>query len=226
MNIHEKIAKIRESMSALSKNRRGHVGNYVTEESATAKLQAALSAYKINVYPSIIPSSFIYEPFTNEKGKTEFIVRGNMEFTFVDIEKPEDKVVVPWSFIGQQSKADYAFGSGLTYSNRYFLLKFFEVSTSDDDPEAIRAKQDAARDEIDEREREQALKAAHDRINEIVSEIKRGAAITVDQFYAVIEKYTPSSLTGNAKRNPKKIEDVNAANAAIAELNDLMHKGE
>lgn len=226
MNIHEKIAKIRESMSALSKNKRGHVGAYVTEESATAKLQAALSAYKINVYPAIVPNSFAYEPITNDKGKIEFIVRGNMEFTFVDIENPEERVVVPWSFVGQQSKVDYAFGSGLTYSNRYFLLKFFEVSTSEDDPESIRAKQEEAREEIDERERQQALKSAHDRISEIVAEIKRGASITVDQFYSVIEKYTPSSLTGNAKRNPKKIEDVGAAQAAIKELETLMQKGE
>lgn len=226
MNIHEKIASVRESMSALSKNKRGHVGAYVTEESATAKLQAALSLYKLNVYPSIVPGTFAYETFTNDKGKIEFIVRAAMEFRFVNIENPDEFVVIPWHFIGQQSKVDYAFGSGLTYSNRYFLLKFFEVSTSEDDPENIRAKQDDAREEIEAREREKALKAAQDRISEIVAEVKRGGSITVDQFYAVIEKYTPASLTGPAKRNPKKIEDLNSLNNAIEELTNLMHKGE
>ena len=226
MNIHEKIASVRESMSALSKNKRGHVGAYVTEESATAKLQAALSLYKLNVYPSIVPGTFAYETFANDKGKIEFIVRAAMEFRFVNIENPDEFVVIPWHFIGQQAKVDYAFGSGLTYSNRYFLLKFFEVSTSEDDPENIRAKQDDAREEIEAREREKALKAAQDRISEIVAEVKRGVGITVDQFYAVIEKYTPSNLTGNDKRNPKKIKDITAINAAINELTDLMHKGE
>lgn len=226
LNIHQKIAAVRKSMAALNKNKRGHVGSYVSEESATSKLQAALDIYNLNVYPSIVPGTFFYETFANEKGKTEFIVRALMEFTFVDVEKPEDRVVIPWAFIGQQSKVDYAFGSGLTYANRYFLLKFFEVSTSDDDPETIRSRQEEAREEIDEREREQALKIAQDRIAEIVAEVKRGNGITVEQFYAVIEKYTPSSLTGNAKRNPKKIEDVHSANLAIEELETLMNKGE
>lgn len=226
MNIHEKIASVRETMSALSKNKRGHVGAYVTEESATAKLQAALTSYKLNVYPSIVPGTFAYETFTNEKGKIEFIVRAAMEFRFVNIENPDEFVVVPWHFIGQQSKVDYAFGSGLTYSNRYFLLKFFEVSTSEDDPENIRAKQDEAKDEIEARERDKAIKAAHDRINEFVAEIKRGSGITTDQFYAVVEKYTPANLTGNDKRNFKKIKDVSSLNSVISELSALMNKGE
>ena len=224
MHLIEKIARVRESMAALNKNRQGHVGAYVTEESATAHLQAALEAYRLTVYPQITPGTFLYETFQNEKGRTEFIARGELVFTFVDLDAPDSTVRIPWYFAGQQSKLDYAFGSGLTYANRYFLLKFFEVSTSEDDPEAIRSRQEEARQGIEDREREHALRAAQDRIAEIVAEIKRGCAVTVDDFYAVIEKYTPASLTGNAKRNPRKIEDVASAHLAVEELEALMHK--
>ena len=46
--------------------------------------------------------------------------------------------------VGQQSDASQAFGSGLTYSSRYFLLKYFNIATSDADPDAFRKKQKAA----------------------------------------------------------------------------------
>ena len=43
--------------------------------------------------------------------------------------------------VGQQSDASQSFGSGLTYSSRYFLLKYFNVSTPNDDPDKWRSKQ-------------------------------------------------------------------------------------
>ena len=41
--------------------------------------------------------------------------------------------------VGQQADGSQALGSGLTYANRYFLLKYFNVATSEDDPDAIRS---------------------------------------------------------------------------------------
>ena len=56
-------------------------------------------------------------------------------------------IEIPWAMVGQQADASQAFGSGLTYANRYFLLKHFQVSTSNDDPDNWRSKQQEAEDE-------------------------------------------------------------------------------
>ena len=46
--------------------------------------------------------------------------------------------------VGQQSDASQEFGSGLTYSSRYFLFKYFSIATSDADPDTLLKKQRAA----------------------------------------------------------------------------------
>ena len=56
---------------------------------------------------------------------------------------------VTWALIGQQADAAQAFGSALTYANRYFLLKFFQVATPDDDPDRWRSKKIEAEMEAD-----------------------------------------------------------------------------
>ena len=53
----------------------------------------------------------------------------------------KEKIVVPWGLVGQQADASQSFGSGLTYTYRCFLLKYFGVSTVDDDPDNWRSKQ-------------------------------------------------------------------------------------
>ena len=56
-----------------------------------------------------------------------------MKYVWVNAENPEERIEIPWQTMGQQDDISKAFGSGLTYSERYFLLKFFGVPTDDDD---------------------------------------------------------------------------------------------
>ena len=58
-------------------------------------------------------------------------------------------LVVPWALVGQQGDASQAFGSGLTYANRYFMLKFFQIATPDDDPDNWRSKKEEAEQEAE-----------------------------------------------------------------------------
>ena len=79
----------------------------------------------------------------------EIIVSSDMTWTWVDNDDPESRIVVPWAMVGSQTDASQAFGSGLTYSSRYFLLKYFNIATSNDDPDSFRTKQKEAEAEAD-----------------------------------------------------------------------------
>src|SRR5690625_5193343 len=68
--------------------------------------------------------------------KTDFVISGDMQYVWQNAESPEEKIVIDWKVYGQQDDISKAFGSGLTYSERYFLLKFFNAPTDDDDPDA------------------------------------------------------------------------------------------
>ena len=67
-----------------------------------------------------------------------------MLYTWVNDDNPSERIEVPWVTVGQQEDASQSFGSGLTYTYRYFLLKFFGISTVEDDPDSWRSKQKEA----------------------------------------------------------------------------------
>ncbi len=161
MNIYQKLAKIRKPVEVIKKNRRGYGYTYVDEEEILSKITGLMGKYNVSLVPNIVHGSAIVEPYHYVKTKTtkdgkvyeehvnEVMVRADMDWIWVNDEDPEDRVVVPWFFVGSQTDASQAFGSALTYASRYFLLKYFNVATSDDDPDNWRSRQKEAESEED-----------------------------------------------------------------------------
>ena len=159
LNIYQKLAKIRESVEVMQRDTKAYGYFYVKEEDLLAKITAGMKRYHLSLIPNINPGTTNVIPYTYGKTKTtksgeiyeektnEILVAADMTFTWVDNDDPASTIQVPWSMVGQQSDASQAFGSGLTYSNRYFLLKYFNVATPNDDPDSWRSKQKEAEDE-------------------------------------------------------------------------------
>lgn len=154
LNIYQKLAKIRKQVEVIKKNKSGYNYTYVTDDELLAKITAFMDKYNLSLIPSITPGTLQHEQYhycktkierkTNqpyEEHNNEIIVRAEMVYSWINNENPEERVDVPWVTIGQQTDASQAFGSGLTYSMRYFLLKYFNVSTPEDDVDNWRAKQ-------------------------------------------------------------------------------------
>ena len=68
--------------------------------------------------------------------KTDFIVTGKLIYEWIDCDDPTQRQRVSFEYYGQQNDISKAFGSGLTYSERYLLLKSLGVPTDEDDPDA------------------------------------------------------------------------------------------
>ena len=156
LNIYQKLAKIRKNLEVLQKDKSGYGYKYVSEAEIMSKLSVWLDKMGLLLYPRIVPEtvtayteeleSIKLDKKTGEmvtEKKNETIAKGEMVFTWVNIDNPEEKLEVPWFFAGQQADTSQAFGSGLTYCNRYFLLKFFNIATTEDDPDNWRSKQQA-----------------------------------------------------------------------------------
>jgi len=155
-NIYQKLAKIRKLVEALKKNKEGHNYRYVTEDEILAHVTGGMEKHNLSLIPGIQHETTVVTPYRYEKTKAtkdgkiyeekinEILVHADMTWTWVNNEKPDEKVVTPWILVGQQQNASMAFGSGLSYAVRYFLLKYFNVSTVEDDVDAWKAKQRAA----------------------------------------------------------------------------------
>jgi len=89
-----------------------------------------------------IPSSAKHTGWERHEYKTaagkdalDFIVQGDLTYRFVNANDPKDFYEIPFVYYGQQDDISKSFGSALTYSERYFLLKYFGLPTDEDDPD-------------------------------------------------------------------------------------------
>lgn len=157
LNIYQKLAKIRKQVEVMQKNKSGFNYKYVPEEEILAKITAFMDKYSLSLIPQIVQGTMKYELYHYLKTRfdktskqpydehnNEIIVSADMVYTWINNENPEERIDIPWGAIGQQADSSQAFGSGLTYANRYFLLKYFNVATPEDDPDNWRSKQRAA----------------------------------------------------------------------------------
>ena len=142
INIDYKLQSIKQEVMIMQKNKDGYGYSYVDEESILLKVNQKMIELGLKLTPEFVPGTLHSEQvnYKDKKGNecTDILVRSEMRFVWKDIETGE-KEIVPWALLGQQSDGSQALGSGLTYSNRYFLLKYFNSATSKDDPDKIRS---------------------------------------------------------------------------------------
>ena len=190
MSLDNKILELKKEICVMQKDAKGHGYDYVSEESILLAINEKMIEMGLRLTPRFVSGTLFSEVlnYKNAKGqdKTDVLVRSEMVYEWKDIETGEVELV-PWGLIGQQSDASQAMGSGLTYSNRYFLLKYFNVATSNDDPDKIRSEQEAA----EERKRISATQTKIKKLfNELLTKHQKAAVIylklgtTKEQFAA------------------------------------------
>lgn len=142
MNLDRKLMELKKLVNILQKDSEGHGYTYVSEEQILLKINDKMIELGVKLTPRFKEGTLYSEVvnYQNAKGqpKTDVMVRSEMQFVWKDIDTKEEEVI-DWGLLGQQADASQALGSGLTYANRYFLLKYFNVATSKDDPDKIKS---------------------------------------------------------------------------------------
>lgn len=139
MNIQEKLLKIRTEVEYIQKTEKGDKGILYVDPAILLKtIRGKMDELKLLLIPEVGNSvvECVDFPSKNNPNAKNFIFHGAMTYTWVDAGNPEDKVSVSWALVGKHMQDPaMAFGSSLTYTERYFLLKFFQIPTAKDDPE-------------------------------------------------------------------------------------------
>ena len=159
LNLYQKLAKIRRSVEVLEKDKAGYGYRYVTDALILSNITGLMDKLHVSLIPSIVPGTMVITPYDYVKTKVdkrsgevieeknaEVLTQAEMIYTWVNDDNPEERIEVPWIMVGQQTDASQSFGSGLTYTYRYFLLKYFGISTVEDDPDNWRSRQKEAAD--------------------------------------------------------------------------------
>lgn len=221
LNIYQKLAKIRKPIEVIKKNKKGYGYTYVTEEEILSKISGLMERYGVSLTPSIVPGTTQVTPYHYLKTKADktgkiyeehcndMLIQADMVWTWVDNDNPESKIEVPWVLVGQQGELSQSFGSALTYASRYFMLKYFNVATSDDDPESFYRK----KKEAEKMEELMITEGIVNNIHEFVEQHLSGHPDDREEVIAIIKKY--------AKRaNYFEIRDLSVATKLLEALNE------
>lgn len=227
LNIYQKLAKIRKPVEVLQKNKSGYGYKYVTEELILAKITGLMGTLGVSLIPRIVPGTTEVTPYHYVKTKmtktgspfeehvNEILVHADMEWLWINNDNPADRVVVPWTLVGQQSDASQAFGSGLSYSSRYFMLKYFNVATSEDDPDDWRSMQR----EAEQTEARQVAQAIIEQVHVLVNEYIASHEDDRPKITAIVKKYAKEK--GKPTSNYFAITDPEIAAKLLGELKDF-----
>ncbi len=223
LNIHQKLLKIADAAGVLRKTKEGFGYRYVPEEEIQAKVTANMQKLGVMLYSEIVPGTLKVLPYSYEKFDkklkqivpvNEIIVSADSVYTWVNTENPEDKIVIPWSFVGQMEDAAQSMGSGLTYSNRYFLMKALQLATTEDDPDNYRSKQKAAENYEEDKKQRELTEA----LNKAKTEVKDMGTVLINKG---IPKETVMGIVGKyngGNKNPSSITSVEVCNSVIKDF--------
>jgi len=136
LNLYQKIVKVRESVCGLSKDKESYDYSYVSGNQILKAVKETMNEYNLLLVPSSRAGEWTTYDYTTSRGKekTDFVVWGSMQYVWIDGDTGES-LPVEWAYYGQQDDISKAYGSALTYSERYFWLKVLGLPTDDDDPD-------------------------------------------------------------------------------------------
>ena len=149
MNLYQKLIEARKEVPYLQKENQGEQYKYVSSSQVLGNIKTKLDELGILLIPSVkshlVTTSSI--EFFNEKNNVTkrtntYFTELDMTMTWVNAEKPDEKIECSWYGQGVDIAGEKGVGKALTYAEKYFMLKFFNIPTDKDDPDAFQKRMD------------------------------------------------------------------------------------
>ncbi|MDX8367838.1 ERF family protein [Cytobacillus sp. IB215665] len=139
MNIYQKLVEVRKKVPYLQKESQGHQYKYVGSSDVLGAIRSELDAQGLLLLVAIKDHKVTT---SGEDGKTlTYFTELDLLYTWVNAENPEEKIEIPFYAQGIDRAGEKGVGKSLTYGEKYFLLKFFNIATDNVDPDAFQEKQ-------------------------------------------------------------------------------------
>ena len=147
MNIYQKLIEVRKEVPYLQKENSGAQYKYVSSSQVLGNCKAKMDELGLLLIPSVIghkvTESIIERPDREgniEKRTTTYFTELDTKMTWINAEKPEETIECLWYGQGVDIAGEKGVGKALTYSEKYFMLKFFNIPTDKDDPDSFQKK--------------------------------------------------------------------------------------
>ena len=195
MNLLEKLLKIRQEIGYVQKTVSGQQGMYVDSAVLLKTIRDKMDELKVVLIPEVLHGAkmeCIDFPSKNNPSAKAFVFTGDMNFIWIDGEDSTITLTIPWFLTGKNAQDPaMAYGSALTYTERYFILKFFQIPTAKDDPDAFEEK-------TREKEKQELLPGT-DWWERAVGLLKNNGTIEQIKKFAIISAANEKALIEEAK---------------------------
>lgn len=124
----QKILEVKKAIDWFTKDSKWYKYSFVSWTQVLHKIKDAMIENWLLLIPQVIHNWEVQQIWSN------YLITCNMKYIWKDVISNEE-LIVPWTMYWLQNDPSKAFWSWLTYSERYFLLKFFNVPTDEDDPD-------------------------------------------------------------------------------------------
>jgi hypothetical protein len=148
MNIYQKLIEVRKEVPYLQKESQGAQYKYVGSSQVLANVKKKMDELQLLLIPGVVAHKvtesavdfFDKETDHVTKRTTTYFTELDMTMTWVNAENPEETIVSPWYGQGVDIAGEKGVGKALTYAEKYFMLKFFNIPTDKDDPDSFQKK--------------------------------------------------------------------------------------
>jgi hypothetical protein len=147
MNIYQKLIEVRKAVPYLQKEDKGAQYAYVGSSKVLSNVRSKMDELGLLLVPAVtgtkVSESVVEyiekDKYGNEKPKrtTTYFTELTLEMTWINAENPEEQIKVPWYGQGVDIAGEKGVGKALTYAEKYFLLKQFNIATDKDDPDSF-----------------------------------------------------------------------------------------
>lgn len=144
MNIYQKLIEVRKTVPYLQKENRGQQYQYVSSSQTLSAVRAKMDELGLMLVPRVTGHNVREKTEERNGGKVTitYFTELDIEFCWVNADKPDETVTCPWYGQGVDIAGEKGVGKALTYAEKYFLLKTFNIATDKDDPDSFQEKSD------------------------------------------------------------------------------------
>lgn len=133
MNIYQRLIEVRKTVPYLKKDNAGYQFKYVSSSQTLGAVRDAMDAQGLLLVPRVTKTEV--RDHTTERGAHEYFTLMDIEYTWINSDNPEETITCSWHGQGLDN-GEKGVGKAQTYAEKYFLLKFFNIATDKDDPDA------------------------------------------------------------------------------------------
>lgn len=198
MNVYQRLAEVRKSVPYLKKEKSGQQYQYVGSSDVLGALHSKINEVGLQLVPSIVDHKVTeqvenittfnkYTKQNEDKKRITYFTEIDMVMTWVNIDDPEDTVQCSWYAQGVDIAGEKGVGKALTYGEKYFLLKYFNIATDKDDPDAFQEKMDSKKSGNEPNPNASKNKTQQDQAVQFITEDKQKLAVSMMNKFAAMQ---------------------------------------